>query len=366
MRFFLAAGEASGDALAAAMMPYFPENTAFHGIGGSQMEAAGLESLFPIDELSVMGIAEILPRAPQLLRRVRETAEAVADLRPDALITIDSPDFATRVAKRVAKLRPEIPRVHYVAPTVWAWRAGRAKKFAEIFNHLLAVLPFEPPYFEAEGLSCDFVGHPVVSLPDADPAEVAALKGDRPRVLVLPGSRNSEIKRLAPVFNEVSKRLLGARVLTLAAPGREAALWELMPEMEIITPRDNAEKYALFAAADVALAASGTVSLELARYRTPMVIAYDANWLTQLLLRRMVKIDTATLINLLTERREIPEYLFENCTVEKILPAVSNLLKGDAAAQHEVMAESMRLLGEDGPPPGQRAAESVLNYLNRR
>jgi lipid-A-disaccharide synthase len=387
-RLFLVAGEPSGDRLGGALIEGMralgvaPE---LAGVGGPSMAAAGMASRFPMEELSVMGIAEVLPRLPNLLRRIRETAEAVAAMRPDALVTIDSPDFSLRVARAARKRLPELRTIHYVAPSVWAWRPGRAAKMAEVVDHVLALLPFEPPYMEAAGMTCDFVGHPVAAEPQASPAEVAALRAElaiapgQPVLALLPGSRRGEVTRLAPIFAEVARRLRALRpelaVIVPAAPAVVGLLDERMRADEagwphVLDPRGfdasawEARKRAAFAAADVALAASGTVSLELAAAGTPMVIAYDANPLTVWMVRRLVRVDTATLVNLVTETRAVPEFLGD-CTAQAIVPAVEALFAdpGMAAAQRAASARAMALLGRGGEPPGVRAARSVLAHL---
>ena len=390
-RLFLVAGEPSGDllggALVAGLRQLCGDSLAIEGIGGATMAAQGLVSRFPMEELSVMGVAEVLPRLPNLLRRIRETGDAVAQAAPDALVTIDSPDFTLRVARRARRLRPQLKVVHYVAPSVWAWRPGRAAKMAKVVDHVLALLPFEPPYMEAAGMSCDFVGHPVAALPQATAAEVAALRAElaispgQPVLALLPGSRRGEVGRLAPVFAEVVRRLRrrdpGLAVLVPAAAGVVDLLdSSLKPDdagwPHVLDPRSFAadawerRKRTAFAAADVALAASGTVSLELAAAGTPMVIAYDASALTAMLVKRLVRIDTATLVNLVTGTRTIPEYLFENCTAERITPAVEVLLDDPAAAaaQRAAADSAMLLLGRGGEAPGLRAARSVLRAIS--
>jgi lipid-A-disaccharide synthase len=357
------------------------------GIGGSGMAAAGMPSRFPMSELSVMGLAEVLPRLPALIARIRETARAVVAAAPDALVTIDSPDFCLRVARKVRAARPDIRTIHYVAPTVWAWRPGRAKKMARHVDHVLALFPFEPPYMEAAGMSCDFVGHPVATASRASAAEITGLRaalglGERPFLVLLPGSRVGEVTRMAPVFAEVLTRLRAARPdlagLVPAAAGLTELVRRLMPPdadgQPIVLdpaalPDAEAEmwKRAAFAGAEAALAASGTVSLELAAQDTPMVIAYAANPLTAAIARRLVRIDTATMVNIVTETRAVPEFLFENCRADAILPAVARLLDDPeaAAAQRHVSAEAMRRLGRGEAPPGLRAARSVLSVLGR-
>lgn len=212
MKVFLIAGEASGDKLGAALMSGLKQLTtpSFSGVGGPMMQAEGMDSLFPMDELSIMGLAEVLPKYLHLKRRIAQTAAAVIAARPDVLVTIDSPDFCLRVAKLV-KAQSDIRTVHYVAPSVWAWRPGRAARMARVIDHVLALLPFEPPYMEAAGMDCDFVGHPVVAEPQATEAEAGDFRarhgiGEAPLLLALPGSRRGEVARLP----RVSARLWGA------------------------------------------------------------------------------------------------------------------------------------------------------------
>ena len=389
-RLFLVAGEPSGDLLGAALIAGLRElcgdGLEIEGIGGPAMAAQGLASRFPMEELSVMGLAEVLPRLPNLLRRIRETGDAVAAAAPSALVTIDSPDFSLRVAGRARKLRPDLRTIHYVAPSVWAWRPGRAAKMARVVDHVLALLPFEPPYMEAAGMTCDFVGHPVATEPRATPDEMAALRSElaiapgQRLLLVLPGSRMGEVTRLAPVFAEVVRRLRredpDLAVVVPAAPAVAAALGTLLrPDAagwpHILDPGGfsapdwERRKRAAFGTADAALAASGTVSLELAAAGTPMVIAYDANALTSFFVKRMVRVDTATLVNLVTDTRAVPEFLFENCLPSQIAPAVSRLLRDRDAwiAQRATDDRAMEILGRGGEPPGLRAARSVLAHL---
>ncbi|MEM1274620.1 MAG: lipid-A-disaccharide synthase [Pseudomonadota bacterium] len=385
---FLIAGEASGDSLGAALMAQLKtlnSEVTFHGIGGPKMIAEGLESLFPMDELSVMGLTEVLPRLPGLLRRARETVEAVAEAAPAALITIDSPDFCLRVAKRAKAASPELRTIHYVAPTVWAWRPGRAAKMAGFIDHVLALFPFEPPLMQKAGMGCDFVGHPIVSEPVATAPEIAAFRadhhlGEAPILLVLPGSRAGEVNRLAPIFGDVVRKVLsqapGARVVVPAAPavaGRVAELlsaWAGAPV--ILDPRELSPegfaqaKRAAFAAADVALAASGTVSLELAAADTAMVIAYDLAPLSRLLIGAMLKVDTVTLVNLVSDTRAVPEFLGRACKPAPISQAVLDLLRDPAARepQYEAMEQTLQRLGQGGEAPGLRAAKAVLGVLS--
>ena len=382
MKLFLIAGEASGDALGAALMAGMKAlvpGVEFHGIGGPAMAAEGLTSLFPMEELSVMGLVEVVPKYLHLKRRIGETAEAVARLKPDALITIDSPDFCLRVAGLVRAADPAQRTIHYVAPTVWAWRPGRAAKMARVIDHVLALFPFEPPLMEAAGMSCDFVGHPAATKPRATAAEAAefrarqAIGPDQPLLLCLPGSRRSEVTRLAPRFEEAIARLRDRepelRVILPTVRGVAgivrtlAARWKVAP-LVVETAEDKARA---FAAADFALAASGTVSLELAANRVPMVIAHDFNRLTWWVMKRAALIDTVTLVNIVSETRSVPEYLGPDCRPGPIARALMALIDDEAARDRQLaaMALTMERLGAGGEAPGLRAARSVLARLEQ-
>jgi lipid-A-disaccharide synthase len=375
LTIFLIAGEPSGDRLGAAVMAglrsLLPE-VRFIGIGGPGMVAEGLTSLFPMDELSVMGIAEIAPKYFHLKRRIRETASAVVAARPDVLLSIDAPDFSLRVAALV-KAQSQVRTVHYVAPTVWAWRPGRAAKMARVIDQVLALFPFEPPLMQAAGMACDFVGHPVVAEPVATEAEAAAFRagmGEAPLILALPGSRRGEVARLAARFGQalaqVAAAYPGARVvLPAAAPVLaqvRAAVADWSIPVEVIDPDTDPggkRKRAAFRAADVALAASGTVSLELAASGTPMVIGYDMNWITRAIMARMLLIDTVTLVNIVSETRVVPEFLGRACQPGLMAAALEDVLAAPEA-QRAAMRLTMERLGAGGEAPGLRAARAVL------
>ncbi|MCC5986473.1 MAG: lipid-A-disaccharide synthase [Pararhodobacter sp.] len=386
MNIFLIAGEPSGDRLGGALMDGLKElepGCRFQGVGGPEMAAQGLASQFPMEELSVMGLAEVLPRYFALNRRIAQTADAIIAARPDVVITIDSPDFCLRVLARVRAARPDQPTVHYVAPSVWAWRPGRAARMAPLVDHVLALLPFEPPHMEAAGMSCEFVGHPVVAEKLASTGQALDFRARHgidaaPMVLVLPGSRKGEVERLAPRFGEALRRALAAhpaaRVVVPAVASQAARLRELAagwPGKPLVLDAGEVpqeEKRAAFAAADVALAASGTVSLELAANAVPMVIAYDFNPLTRALMKRLALVDTVTLVNLVSQTRAIPECILHDCQPGPIAAALSRLMADSAAreAQLQAMAQTMELLGRGGEAPGLRAARSVLRFLARR
>lgn len=369
----MVAGEASGDRLGAALMKGLKAeatgNIEFYGVGGALMQAEGLKSLFDMRELSIFGLLEVLPKYRHLKRRLEATALDVLDKAPDALITIDSPGFCLRLAARVrGAFGGKI--IHYVAPSVWAWKPGRAAKMAPNVDHVLALLPFEPPYMEAAGMSCDFVGHPVVAEPAPDPAIVARLRQKGRLITLLPGSRMGEITRLAPIFFKVAKRLgpefsfaIPVAGAHLAAPLRKM-LAEAGLEAELIMP-ETGLKTAVFAASELALAASGTVSIELAAVGTPMVIGYKTNWLTAMIMRRAMLAPSFTLVNLLTKTRAVPEFEPRECTVENLFEAMRALLSNPAAraAQVEIGQQAIDALGRGGMDPGRRAARSVLAHI---
>lgn len=375
MKLFLIAGEASGDALGAALMAGLKSlapDVSFQGIGGPLMSAEGLTSRFPMEELSVMGLMEVLPKYRHLKRRIAETAAAVVAERPDALITIDSPDFCLRVARLARREWPGLRTIHYVAPSVWAWRPGRAAKMAEVIDHVLALLPFEPPYMTAAGMTCDFVGHPVAAQPLASDADALAFRerhgiGAAPLLLCLPGSRRGEVSRLGQRFGATIARVAeSVPELRVAIPTvrgvaplvrQMAAEWAGRPIV-----LEGEDRRAAFAAADAALAASGTVSLELAANALPMVIGYDFNRITWHLMRRMALIDTVTLVNLVSDTRVIPEFLGPACQPAAMAEAVVALFNDPEARARQAgaMQLTMDRLGRGGEAPGLRAARSVL------
>jgi len=376
---FLIAGEPSGDVLGARLMTALtdlaPGGVDFAGIGGEKMRDRGLSPLFPMSELAHFGLLEVLPHIRALKRRIDETAAEIVRTRPSVLVTIDSPGFTMRVAQRVRAAAPDIPLVHYVAPSVWAWKPGRAKKYAAVFDHLLALLPFEPPYFTVEGLACDFVGHAVVE---------GAIPGDGPRfrrehdiapeatvLVVLPGSRRGEVSRLLPVFGETVRRLHASRPdLVVVVPTVETVRSRVRAGVTdwgarvIVTEGDEARRDA-FATARAALAASGTISLELALDRLPSVIAYKLNPLTYRIAKRLVRVKWVNLVNIMLNEGLVPELLQGECRAETLAGAVTRLLDDEAARAEQIAAADTisHLLGADDESPSRRAARVILSRV---
>jgi lipid-A-disaccharide synthase len=376
---FIVAGEPSGDFLGAQLMKALKKNSphkiVFSGIGGPLMQEEGLRSLFPLSELSLIGITENIRKAWGIWRKLQETKNIILQEKPDLLVTIDFPGFNFKLGK--ALKGSSIPHVHYVAPTVWAWRSSRAKKVSKFLKHLLALFPFEPPYFEKEGLPCTFVGHPLVEVPfENGHAENFRKKHHldpmTPLICVLPGSRESEIKSHLPVFKETIELLRQQTPkLTVIIPTVEgvsslvrgyAKNW-MCP---VIVVEDLQEKKDAYAASRVALAASGTIALELACAQLPMIISYKVSSLTAFLVRRLLKIPFVCMINILLKKEVVPELLQEKCTPLILAQAMEILMKDEGARQKQISENNQAI---DLVRPGQNrlpsevAANVILEIL---
>ena len=376
MKIFLVAGEHSGDQLGFKLMRALraqaSEAVEFAGVGGEAMQREGLVSLFPLEDIAVMGFVPVIRRLPQLLARIRQTVQAVIAARPDVLVLIDSPDFTHRVARLARKSLPALKVVDYVSPTVWAWRPGRAKKMRAYVDHVLALLPFEPEaHRRLSGPACTYVGHPLIErLAELrpSPAERERRDTDPPVLLILPGSRRSEIERLMPVFGEVLAEITAGfgevdavlpAVSHLEGKIREQiALWPVKPRIFL----GEAEKYAAFRCARAALAASGTVTLELALSQVPMVVAYRVSRVEELL-RFVITAPSIVLPNLVLGNRAIPEFIQHDCTREKLVSALVPLMQ-DNPARREQVAALQKLDGlmqlASGEAPSACAARIVL------
>ncbi|WP_158803075.1 MULTISPECIES: lipid-A-disaccharide synthase [unclassified Acidisoma] len=377
---YLVAGEASGDVLGARLIQALREQRpelSFAGIGGPLMAQHGFVSLFPMEELALMGLAEILPRIPALRRRMAETVADIAARRPDVVVTIDSPGFSLRLLRRVIPLG--IPRIHYVAPQVWAWREKRVRKYPGLWDRLLCLLPFEVEFFASHGLTAEFVGHPVLEsgAGTGDAARFRAAHGlapDSMPVILMPGSRSTEVSRLLPIFGETLRQLAPRfpkllPVVPVAAPvaaavTAAAAAWPQKP----ILVTTLTEKHDAFAAARAALTKSGTSTLELAVAGVPMVVAYRVNPITAALVRRVVRVKHAAMVNLLAGREVVPELIQQACRPERLAEELGRLLQeGPAAAlQKAAFARITDSLRPAAGLPSEAAAAAVLALLDEK
>ena len=381
-RLFMIAGEHSGDALGAKLMAtlnaQYKGRIRYLGVGGEGMAKQGLISQFPITDVAVMGLTSIIPRLPRIVRRVYSTVDSAIAAEPNAVVIIDSPEFTHPIAKRIRRRRPDLPIIDYVSPTVWAWRPGRARKMRRYVDHVLALLPFEPEaHARLGGPPCTYVGHPLIERRDwlarLDPAPLSALLGldpAKPVVVVLPGSRRSEVGRLMEPFGEAI-RLLGrdgkrlpeviiptvASVRDLVAAG--AARWPFKPHFV----ENEEDKFRAFRLARAALAASGTVTLELAMAGTPAVVAYKVDGMARHL-RFMVKVPSIVLANLAAGETIYPEFIQEDCTAEKLVAALEPLMSDSAERRQQLdaLARLPARMALDGGTPSEAAAGIVMHY----
>jgi lipid-A-disaccharide synthase len=367
---YLIAGEQSGDVLGARLMRAIAArrpDIQFAGIGGTAMAERGLTSLFPLRELALMGLLEVLPQLRRLRARLRQTVADIAARRPDIVVTIDSPGFTLRVLRAIAPLG--IKRVHYVAPQVWAWREGRVKHYPGLWDRLLCLLPFEPAFFARHNLPAVFVGHPVLEsgADTGDAQNFRSRHNESGRILtVMPGSRRTEVSRLLPILGETLRRLPPdlVTVVPIAAPVADAvetgtAHWPVKP----ILVRDTADKHDAFAASSAALTKSGTSTLELAMANVPMVVAYRVNPLTAAIAKRLIRVKYASIVNLIADRAVIPELIQDACNPDRLAQTLNALLDNPAAQQAQVAASLAALRPPGGLLPSEAAAEAVLDLL---
>jgi lipid-A-disaccharide synthase len=376
LRIAIVAGETSGDQLGAALMSDLRDlrpDIVFSGIGGPAMEAAGFKSLFPMHDLSVMGFVPVLARLPLLLRRIRETADDLVKQQPDAIVFIDSPDFCKRVARRLRKRAPHLLTIGYVAPSVWAWRPGRAAKLRPLFDHLMAILPFEPRVMaQLGGPPTTYVGHPLLERRQRSHPRTG---GRAATVLLLPGSRRSEIRRLLPVFGEAAAAIRSARpeveFVLPTVPHLENEIrgmiqsWPIQPRIALGAD----EKWVAFQNATAALAASGTVTLELAIAEVPMVVAYQvASW-EAAIIKRLVMISTPVLPDIIAGTQHIPLFLQNDVTAANLRNAVLPLMDdSDEREQQRALFKSVHDKLQAGLPAGVSsiAADTVLRLISQR
>jgi lipid-A-disaccharide synthase len=373
------AGEASGDVLGgrliAALRRQRPD-LLFRGVGGVRMTEQGLESLFPMRELAVMGLVEILPRVRSLARRLDMAVADITRTRPDLVVTIDSPGFALRLLKRITGLG--IPRVHYVAPQVWAWREHRVREYPGLWERLLCLLPFEPAFFRKHGLEARFVGHPVLQS-GADTGDAARFRAAHgldpaaPVLVLMPGSRRSEVPRLLPVFGRtlslLAAHMPGLVPVVVASPVvaetvlRTTRDWPVQP----IIVTELHDKHDAFAAAGAALTKSGTSTLELALAGVPMAVTYRVNPMTAAIARRLIRVPHVAMVNLLAGRQLVPELLQQDCRPDRLAKTVETLLTdtGAAEAQREGFRTLLASLSIGEEAPADAAAREILELLDR-
>lgn len=375
---WLLAGETSGDELGAKLIKalrHFNPSLKFCGVGGPRMQEQGLEILFPMQDLAVMGLVEVLPKIRMLSNRLNQAVEHIKTVRPDVVVTIDSPGFSLRLLKRIADL--SIPRVHYVAPQVWAWHESRVKKFPGLWEKLLCLLPFEKDFFSKHGLQSTFVGHPILET-EVHHGNAEQFRQDHqlsdkaPIVLFMPGSRRSELPKLMPVFKQtlsLLKRQLHdvTAVIPTSPLAKERVLhmvndWPVKPII-IHAPQD---KYNAYAAANAALTKSGTTTLELALAKVPMAVTYRVNPVTAMIARRMIKVPYVCMLNLLANDQVVPELLQEDCHPEKLSAMLMGLLTDPekAQAQQDAFTEIMhQLSGPNDKLPSHVAAKEILEMI---
>jgi lipid-A-disaccharide synthase len=381
LNVFVIAGEESGDRLGGALMRALMERTGdkvrFAGVGGHDMAAHGLKSLFPIDDITVIGFSAIPRRLVTILRRIRAAADAAIVARPDVLVIIDSPDFTHRVARRVRAAAPGIPIVDYVSPTVWAWRPGRARAMRAYVDHVLALLPFEPAAHERlGGPRCTYVGHPLVERVAAlrpDDQEARRRAATPPVVLVLPGSRSTEIKRLLAIFGKaVAQMAANCGPVELVLPTvphllerirKETANWTLQPRIVV----EAEEKAEAFRKARVALAASGTVTLELAVAGVPTVVAYRASLLEEAIVRPLIRVSTIVLANLVLGENVMPEYLQRQASPDRLAAELGSLIADtpERKKQLDAFARLDPIMGIGTTAPSEKAAAVVMECASR-
>ncbi|MCF6370755.1 lipid-A-disaccharide synthase [Rhizobium halophilum] len=383
LKVAIVAGEVSGDLLggdlAAALKAAHPGPVELLGVGGDELQAQGLRSLFDFSELSIMGVTQVLQRLPQLLRRIRQTAEMIVAARPDVLVIVDSPDFTHRVAKRVRAALPDLPIIDYVCPSVWAWKEYRARAMVPYIDHVLGILPFEPPTMDRlGGPPTTFIGHRLTS----DPAvlKVRALRkeqsvkqpGEHRTIMLLPGSRSAEIRQLLPIFGQAAAAFVErngpTRFVLPTVPRQETLVRQIVKSLPV-QPHVSVsaeEKWAAFAEADAALAASGTVILELALAGVPVVSAYKADWLITMMSKR-IKIWSAALPNLIADYPVIPEYINEMVRPGSLCRWAERLSMD--TAQRRAMVEGYDVTWgrlQTQVPPGEAAAGIVLEVMERK
>ena len=383
LKVYLIAGEPSGDLLGSRLMRALRSktnnNVEFFGVGGDTMEAEGLKPLFDISDLAIMGLVEVIPSIPKVLKHINNTIEDIIRIRPDVVITIDSWSFCARVHKRLRKLKLDIPQLHYVAPQVWAWKKKRARTMYKYIDALMTLLPQEPKYFTPYKLNTVFVGHPVIE------SEALFADGEKFRhqynigrnkkiITILPGSRKNEVAKLLPIFLDSAKNLLEyddnfhfviPTIKTVSSKVKSMVTESKLPILVVETQED---RYNAFQASEVAIAASGTVALELAICHIPHLVAYKVSALTAWIVSKIMKIQFVNLSNIMLGRLIVPELLQEQCTVGTITHTALELLKKDALYEREMdgFAKVKEKLSNGKQTPSENAADFILDFISHQ
>lgn len=378
-KIFLIAGEASGDLLGSKLireLKILKPQTQFIGVGGKLMKEQGLISIFPMEELSIMGIMEVVPHIPKLLSRINQTAQTIVKEMPDVVITIDSPDFCFRVMKKLKDFHAA-KKVHLIAPSVWAYREGRAQKISKLYDLLLAILPFEPPYFEKYGLKTVFIGHPIMeNAPDFSKKENENsafrkkynIAPNDILICLTPGSRNGEVKRIFPEFigaiNLLSEQKPNIKILIPLVDKTRNLVSQMAKDLKVqYFFIEKNEKDSAYFSTNFALAKSGTNALEFSLYHIPIIIAYKINFLTHFIIKLLVKIKFANLINLILGYELIPEMLQKNCEAQKLFHKLESLISDKNLAQKQIDEGqvALKIMGLGSVEnPSQKAANEIL------
>ncbi len=368
-KIFIIAGEASGDLLGSKLIKELKTlcpDSVFMGVGGKLMEEQGLVSIFPMNDLSVMGFAEVLPHLPKLIKRINQTAEKINQERPDCVVTIDSPDFCFRVVKKISG---DFKKVHLIAPSVWAYREGRAKKISKLYDLLLCILPFEPPYFEKHGLKTVFIGHPLLENSSTSGWQKTS-KSDL-LVALTPGSRSSEVKKIFPEFigsiNLLAPKFPNLRVAIPVVDKTRDLVAQMALNLKVpYSFYEQSQKKEMFLEVDFALTKSGTNTLEFSLHRIPIIVAYKINWLSYFVAKALIKIKFANLLNLIVNREIIPEMLQLNCDSQRIAKVLENMIDDKNIAQKQIdeTQAALKLMGLGSlDNPSQKAAKEIINSV---
>lgn len=359
-KVFIIAGEPSGDLLGSFLIRAMKKENPdlqIKGVGGDLMEEEGIKSLIPLEDIAVMGLFEVIPHILKIKNYIKLIKNFILEWQPDIIVTIDAPSFNFRIIKKVKKVL-SIPCIHYVAPSVWAWRPKRAQKIAKLYDHLLCLLPFEPKYFE--NIKTTFVGHPINEY--LETKKTKSSKQAQKTIALLPGSRKTEIKKHLPIFMDAIKNL-NLRIIILTLPHLKDWIKTVINKPYLNYKIITENRFEALKNTDIALAASGTISLELAKAKVPCLIAYRVSPITAYFARKLIKVKFVSIINLLFNKEIIPEYLQKNCSTEKLEQGIKNLLANEQSEMLLGYKKGLALLKPRGKKPSELAAKTILKYL---